>query len=256
MMEDMSARTGPERPLRKPARIKQIEFNKRSALLAPPILFQTRKDVQSCPFSYSDVWLREQAAFVENEVCGRHICEDIHPPVSCSGHSHGNVSNKTFFGNQLMDLGDEQGFADLLSSVTRYKQVYRQGRLMFSENFIDQQTSLIKVVLTFFAPETGVLALLVVYANVDRPDGVEAYYDLDFFNMLDGKLLTAYLAYDGFALVISAALMLRVAVYLAEFFNRCGRRGKHTDSPHQSLGIICCSYLQVGMRNLGGLHTD
>jgi len=248
MMEDMAVRTGPELPLRKPARIEQIDYSKRTALVAPPVLFQVRKSASACPFRYSDVWLREQQAFVQNEVCARHSCEDVHAPMSCSGRGLGLESNATFFGNRPMDLGEERGFAELLGAVVNTEQVFREGRLQLTENLLDVHTSLIKALLTFFSPETGVVALLAVYAHVDKPDGVEAHYELDFFNMLDGQLLSEYLVYESVALVISAGLVLRAVVRLLQYFGWCGLRAHRADSAQKSSGN-CMRNLQA-CRNL------
>ena len=40
MMEDMSVRSGSALPYRKPIRVEHVEYTKRSALVAPPIVFQ------------------------------------------------------------------------------------------------------------------------------------------------------------------------------------------------------------------------
>jgi hypothetical protein len=241
-------RTGPQRPVRMPAQIEQIDYSKRTALVAPPILFQVRKSASACPFRYSDVWLREQQAYVENEVCARHSCKNLHPPMSCDRRGLGVEDNQTFFGNRLMEMGKERGFTELLSAVVDTKQVFREGRLQLTENLLDLHTSLMQAVLTFFSPETGVVALLAVYAHVDKPDGVEAYYELDFFNILDGQLLSEYLVYESVALVISAGLLLRAVVRLLQYFSWCGLRAHRADSAQKSSGN-CMRNLQA-CRNL------
>jgi len=223
VVEDMVARSGPVLPYREMINVEQLDYVKRSALVAPPIIFQVRNAEAACDFAYADSWVDTQKTFAKEQVCGNANvrCNTLHSPVSCSEKKDSAVGqNETYFGLKPLKFGGADGFADLLYTMTDNSHLLRDGYLQLTKNFIDSHTSVLKVAMTLFAPEAGVLSLVTIYADVRKTKGMDVSYSIDFFNMLDGPLLCEYLFYEGMSLVLSAVLMVQAALHIYQFWNR------------------------------------
>jgi hypothetical protein len=81
---DMAVRSGPIWPFRKLVEIEQVEYVKRSALVAPPIIFQARETPSLCDFEFSNKWLKLQASHANDKICNNtnNHCPYSHAPMS------------------------------------------------------------------------------------------------------------------------------------------------------------------------------
>jgi hypothetical protein len=94
---DVAVRSGPIWPFRKIVEIEQIEYVKRSALVAPPIIFQARETPALCDFDYSNKWLKLQASHANDKICNNtnYYCPYSHAPMSSCRRSLN--KNVTYF---------------------------------------------------------------------------------------------------------------------------------------------------------------
>ena len=114
---------------------------RRSVLIAPPIIFQARRDkVTSCPFSYSSQFLSAQHAEVTNQTCAPpYGCEaavllSAEKTLSCRGPQK---TNGSYFGILPSSFGGETGYADFLFSLTDNPFLYRDGKVRGMSGFLD-----------------------------------------------------------------------------------------------------------------------
>ena len=102
-------------------------------LIAPPIIFQTRRGKATlCPFSYSSHFLLAQHDEVKNQTCAlpygceAEVLQRAEKTLSCRG---GEKTNGSYFGIVPSSFGGEIGYADFLFSLTDNPFLYRDGKV-------------------------------------------------------------------------------------------------------------------------------
>jgi hypothetical protein len=210
MTEDMAVRSGPVVPYRKQIRVEHIEYTKRSALVAPPIIFQVREHESQCESEFAKEWIQAQRAEAQESFCNKtgYDCHYLTSPISCSTKKSHFAQNETFFGLKVQKIEKYFAFADLLASMASFDRVYRDGKLLLTKNFLDIHTSMLEVEMAFYAPEASLLSLLTIKADISRDEGLKVEYSLDFCNVLEGRKLNEYLVYEGISLFIIFMLLV------------------------------------------------
>ena len=122
----MEMRAGPRLTgrLKKEERIIPIDkqdYTPRSVLIAPPIIFQTRKSkLSTCKMNYSSTFIEQQYKRMQTSKCeAPYRCEDelLAKPeliMSCPGSN----INTTSFGIESTEFQGATGYADFLFSLT------------------------------------------------------------------------------------------------------------------------------------------
>jgi len=187
--DDMRVRRGPVAPFRLPVSVSTKQYDHRSALVAPPMVFQARQNRSRCEFAYSNEWVDAQQHIAEQELCsGVYECDGAVEPISCSGEPE----NATYFGLNRVRFGSEEGYAEFLFTISEYDFVFREGQLQETSRFADAHTSHLSVHLIFFSPNTGVVSYAIVNSDILRAEGVQTKFDFYSFNILDGQVLVSY----------------------------------------------------------------
>ena len=118
----------------------KVDYTPRSVLIAPPIIFQTRRDkAAQCPFSYSSHFLSAQHEEVKNQTCAlpygceAAVLERAEMTLSCRGP---HKTNGSYFGILPSSFGGETGYADFLFSLTDNPFLYRDGKVRGVRRFL------------------------------------------------------------------------------------------------------------------------
>jgi len=196
----VSARRGPVLPLRQEIPVEVRQYEHRSALVAPPMLFQVRSNTSTCAFSYSNEWVGAQMRAAERDLCaGDFDCgEEALEPIACSG----DPSDSSYFGLNRVRFGEREGYAEFLATLAEYDALWRDGELQSSARFVDRHTSELSAHLVFFSPTTGILTYLVMSVDLSRPEGVKTVYNMFTFNILDGTSLVSYTLFESVVTVV------------------------------------------------------
>jgi hypothetical protein len=232
MKEDMAVRSGPVLPYRKKIKVEHVEYTKRSALVAPPIIFQVREHAAPCESEFAREWIQATRAEAEEVFCNNtgYHCHYLTSPISCSTKKSHFAQNETFFGLKVQKIEAYSAFADILASVASFERLYRDGSLLLTKNFLDIHTTLLEVEMVFYAPEASLLSLLTIKADTRREEGFKVEYSLDFFNALEGRKLNEFLVYESISILI--ILVLLVTDVLMPIVKRC-RSKKQVDSDNR-----------------------
>lgn len=211
MTEDMTVRSGPVVPYRKNIEVQHVEYTKRAALVAPPIIFQVREHEAPCEDEFAREWVKAQHAKAQENFCNRtgYDCHYLTSPISCTTKKSQFAQNETFFGLKVQKIEKYSAFADLLASMASFERLYRDGSLLLTKNFLDIHTTLLEVEMAFYAPEASLLSLLTIKADIDRGEGFEVEYSLDFINVLQGRRLNEFLVYESMSILITFVLLVK-----------------------------------------------
>jgi len=230
----VSARRGPVLPLRQEIPVEVRQYEHRSALVAPPMVFQVRSNTSTCAFSYSNDWVGAQMRAAERDLCGGDFdCgEEALEPIACSG----DPSASSYFGLNRVKFGAREGYAEFLATLTEYNALLRDGELQSPARFVDRHTSELTAHLVFFSPTTGILTYLVMSVDLSRPEGVKTAYNMFAFNILDGSSLVSYTIFE---VVVTVALIFVLGPITArKFYLKYRLKGRGDDSvtDHVALG--------------------
>ena len=221
--EDMSVRSGPVVPYRQKIKVEHVEYTKRSALVAPPIIFQVREHESPCESHFAKEWIQAQHAEVQEKFCSKagYECHYATSPISCSTTKSHFAQNETFFGLKTQIIEGHFAFADLLASLGSFERLHRDGSLLLTKNFLDIHTKFLEVEMVFYAPEASLLSLLTIKADISRKEGLLVEYSLDFFNVLEGQVLNEFLVYESISILILIMLMVKnVLMPIVERYRR------------------------------------
>ena len=207
--KEMRLRSGPVTPIRTAIAVSPKFFDLRSALVAPPMLFQVRKNQTACGYSYSNKWVQKQHATAQHDLCtGNYECTDEIRPISCSGRSE----EATYFGLKPISFGPATGYADFMSTLVEYAEVHREGKLQETSVFFDRHTSWLRVGMVLFSPNAGVLSSVHVTHDLLKAEGVRTEFDVQFFNILDGQSLVQYAVLDIVTMAVIVCILCSTTI--------------------------------------------
>lgn len=189
------------------------DFVERSALLAAPIIFQTRVNpATSCPFKGSTAFIENEHAIAVTQVCA--------PPFQCEedfklAEQHtfacpGDASKTRWgeFGLAPVEVSGDVGYSDILYSITDIPFLFRNGAVTSTSTFTDSMTEKVKVMLIFFSPRSGITSLLVITAEFMGNIEARVTTKLDHFSILEGDDLNYCLG------VLSACIVLISCMFI------------------------------------------
>jgi hypothetical protein len=134
--------------------ISKQDYTPHTVLIAPPIIFQTRRSQSTtCPFNYSSTFIQQQhsrmvsSKCVSPWKCPNSVLERPELTVSCVGMQQ--VEGEAF-GINASDFEGSVGYADFLFSITDNPFLYRGGEVKSTSDFIDSATETAKIILIFF----------------------------------------------------------------------------------------------------------
>lgn len=172
----------------------KADFLPRSVLIAPPIIFQTRvKHSSSCPYAYSSIFIQQQHTRVLSAKCA-HPYQFPEPvltrpenTVSCPGPRE---VNDTWFGILPSDFGGRRGYADMLFSLSDNPFLFRDDQVKATRDFLDSSTESASIILLFFTPSLGMTSVLRVNCDFIGNAAGSIEFELDHYEMLEGRALT------------------------------------------------------------------
>lgn len=225
--KDMLSQTGPlvssavreEQPR---IQLNKQDFQPRSVLTAPPIVFQTRVEPsRSCPFNYASDFIsavhgkaRDSKCAVPY-LCSEEVLEDPAMTMACPG---GAKREGTVFGLAPNKFNSMIGYADFLYSITDNSFLFREGQVMPTSTFITSLTESVSVTLVFFTPKYGITSLMTLSAEFHGAAAAEVSVALEHFEILEGSKLYFYLFVQSIVLVSIAIMILDIIASLVWAF--------------------------------------
>mmetsp|Transcript_58464 Transcript_58464/g.137275 ORF Transcript_58464/g.137275 Transcript_58464/m.137275 type:complete len:1840 (+) Transcript_58464:176-5695(+) len=133
-------------------------FDNKLILMAPPVVFQTRKTAALCNNQLTAPIVAAQLVLTEAAHCSASICPNLNTQslITCQG---GPDTGK-YFGRSLNTLGGSHGHADFLYTIADNPVLVRDGVLLDAEKFIDTLTSTAMILAVFQDPATGLISQL------------------------------------------------------------------------------------------------
>jgi hypothetical protein len=250
LVGDLKVRSGPLKAQDPHIRLSKNDYAPRSALIAAPIVFQTRLYPSAdCPHSYSREWLQAQHQQVASSTCGSPFscsADVLSRPeftMSCKG---GFVEGRTQFGLESIEFQGSVGFADLLFSITDNDFIFRDGGMMATSNFFDSLTQTVSLILVFYSPQYGVTSVLTVDADLSGPTPAVVAVSLKHYEILEGVELTTFVAVECVLLVTVLSMAYDIARELRRMWIQYRRGESITDevgavwqlSPPTRAGLI------------------
>ena len=238
--EAMSVRRGPVAPFRNTVPVNLKQYQHRSSLVAPPMVFQVRQNTSTCDYQYSNEWVNRQHKVASEELCsGDFECQSAIDPVSCSGPTE----NGTYFGLKRVKYGAETGYADMLYSLSEYKELYRDDKLQQTSRFVDAHTSELSIEMVLFSPNSGVLSFLTIHNDLLRAEGVAVSFTIQFFNILDGVKLMEYAVLEVLAMFVILVVLSHNT--LSKLYKDYKHKHLLEDKTMSELSVIVGDALQI-----------
>jgi hypothetical protein len=184
--------------------VTRSDFSKKSSLVAPPMIFQTRNSKMNCSYEYSSEWILMQETLASKMCAAPQSCSSTKSPVSCSGISS---TEKTFFGLNRSTLMGKDGFGDMLHSITDHAFLYRNSSLRSTDAFIDKHTSTLQVLFSFFAPSEGTTVVVVVHADMHNPSSIRVSHSVRFYDILEGDERVLWFTLQSFTCILGIILI-------------------------------------------------
>lgn len=213
----MAERGGPRLPKRNSKQEQLIKIDKQdyamtSVLIAPPLIFQTRKSASdTCPFNYSTEFINQQHKRMINSKCQdpfscpSDLAQEPRLTVACPGEA----KDKGFvFGINVSKFAGEYGYTDLLFSLTDNPFLYRDGRVRATEEFIDSETETAKIMLTFFTPNVGITSVFTITTDFMSSSYPEVSLTVNHYEMLEGTGLAGYVTVQSLVLVFNVFIIV------------------------------------------------
>lgn len=197
---EMQIRTGPLRTNRRRAsarvKVTKLDFKNRAALLAPPMIFQTRGTASAdCKLNASTAFIQKQYRSAMQAKCAPpYTCSRVDPTSLISCDSKTGDANGSYFGLQPITFKGAQGYADFLYSIADHDHVSRDGVFLRTVQFIDSLSAVARVVLVFFSPQSGMLTMLEVQSDMSGSDDVRTTINVDHYTITEGEHLHSFLA--------------------------------------------------------------
>lgn len=194
----MPVRIGPmmSKKARAMARVPIIkrDFDRKTALLASPLVFQTRSNASArCPEeeprNYTSRWLQGQHAKMRYEKCSEPFECDADTLraeqrlIACRGEDL-EVEDVLF--GQAYSFSNERGWPEFLFSITDNEVLFRGDQLMPTSAIIDSSTKVLTIVLPFFTPEYGTSTILELRADFGGTIPVKAGFKVRHYHFLTG----------------------------------------------------------------------
>jgi len=211
---EMGIRAGPlvasgERQQTKIA-IDKVDYVRKSALMATPIIFQERvHPTATCPYEYSTDWIQSQHDKVLDMctlpfTCSDNVMQNSEATLSCAGSP---VLDEREFGLEPQ-VFENVGFADFLFSITDTQFLFRDGKLISTDSFIDSLTKSVRIILVFFTPQYGMTSVMSVDADLSGPASVTVETNMQHYGIIEGVRLTEYIIVQCMVLIFIFSMVL------------------------------------------------
>ena len=213
----MAERGGPRLPKRNSKQEQLIKIDKQdyamtSVLIAPPLIFQTRKSASdTCPFNYSTEFINQQHKRMINSKCQDPFScpSDLAQEPRLTVAYPGEAKDKgVVFGINVSKFAGEYGYTDLLFSLTDNPFLYRDGRVRATEEFIDSETETAKIMLTFFTPNVGITSVFTITTDFMSSSYPEVSLTVNHYEMLEGTGLAGYVTVQSLVLVFNVFIIV------------------------------------------------
>eukprot|EP00281_Chroomonas_sp_CCMP1168_P016014 CAMPEP_0206220982 /NCGR_PEP_ID=MMETSP0047_2-20121206/5167_1 /ASSEMBLY_ACC=CAM_ASM_000192 /TAXON_ID=195065 /ORGANISM="Chroomonas mesostigmatica_cf, Strain CCMP1168" /LENGTH=1725 /DNA_ID=CAMNT_0053643677 /DNA_START=282 /DNA_END=5460 /DNA_ORIENTATION=+ len=234
-MHSMQVRTGPH--LTNKDRVASVidihkqDFEPRSALMAPPILFQTRTlPTPQCDSSYANEYIQGQHDKVKESICvspflcGEDVLTRPERTVGCRGEA---IHNITQFGLSPLEFNGKIGYADFLHSMLS-PFLFRDGRVVDTRSFIDSQTESLDIYLVMFSPQHGMTTVLSITAEFAGTEVVDTTVKVEHYAVLEGDDLAVYVT-------IQILTLVSIVIMLIDILMSCRRLWHRWRADHQIL---------------------
>lgn len=220
---DMNRVLGPLEATREPGTVPSAEeaqagvesFNQRVALLAPPLMYQTRAKQKVCDRKVTSTFLEGQLELKRAALCqAGDACEWVTPEAIATCFDRDLLEDREYWGNPARS----HGFAEFLY-ITDSPNVVRQNEdkqktVVRTREFIGGLTMTASVLAMFHSPVTGLTTAVELSADVASPD-VKTSVDFLHVGFVDeSRTVMVVLSYTFLilliiALLVNAAFMLR-----------------------------------------------
>ena len=224
LVGDLRIRNGPVNTADPLIQLSKNDYTPRSALMAAPIVFQTRVTPSAnCPYSYSRKWLLQQHFEVVNSTCSNpfacsnDILQRPELTMSCTGDL---VTNGTEFGLDPIEFQGVIGFADILYSITDTDYVFREDSVTSTSSFFDSLTQAISLILVFFSPQYGVTSVLTFSADLSGPNPANIAVDLQHYEILEGSSLVKFIVIECLLLVTVISMSIDIVFDLRRLWSQ------------------------------------
>ena len=209
--------------------VQKRDFQERSSLLAPSLIAQTRTGrTDQCPTNYSSTYITKQHGKAMTQKCAL--------PFACPQVVLSNRTSIMGCPSEAQDGGDlfyfglepsESGrYRDFLYSLAQKGFLYRGGQVVPTSDFIDSATQTVEIVLVFFTPQSGLVTILNVSADLSGPSNIAVTTAVEHFGLLEGDNLRLYLVVQSLVLV-NVSIMLFDAFRQFAKFVKAWQRGAH-----------------------------
>ena len=257
----MAKRAGPRLTARammeeKVIPVEKQDYTPRSVLIAPPIVFQTKRSkADACPSKYSSTFITQQFNRMNSSKCQEPFqcdAELLKKPellFSCPGE----IMNMTSFGIDSTEFQGVTGYADFLFSLTDSPFLFRDGQVKSTEEFIDADTDTARILLVFFTPSAGITTVLTISAHFMGAAAAELITQLNHYEMLEGEKLTSYVVVQSVVLVFVVFIIIDSLVELKKVVadyrrhKQMGQAGHEASFDHSAFFKIVLDLAACGM---------
>lgn len=135
-------------------------FSLKAALLAPPVVFQTRAPAGLCESRVGAPFFAAQSALINAAHCNAARCPLPAPAAAMACRDPRAAPDASFFGLERSQLGGSSGFSDFLYVISDSALVVRNGEQLPTRRFLDVQTQSVLVLAVFYLPDAGLTTVL------------------------------------------------------------------------------------------------